>query len=168
MSACVHFMHQVIKIALTEQCIIIKSAHKSPTQDWKPVFFFTKLLVGGNLLLKMIFGPRWAWSQMREGGDSHQGRSQMKGTWKNCPLRPKMPPTAKFGVLSIKYSNLMQFCATELSKLREKWGKIFEILGTKLSEQLEGTDWSKSGDGGRLGDPPGKTLEAWYYKIIAL
>ena len=41
------------------------------------------------------------------GEDSHRGRSQMRGTRKNCPLRPKMPPTAKLeqinvGVLSIK------------------------------------------------------------------
>ena len=40
------------------------------------------------------------------GGDSHQGRSQMRGDLENCPLRPKKSPYSKiranFGVLSIK------------------------------------------------------------------
>ena len=60
--------------------------------------FFHKIFV----LLGTISGPCRERSQI--GGDLHRGRSQMRG--ENCPLRSKMPPTAKletnFCVLIIK------------------------------------------------------------------
>ena len=78
--------------------------------------FFTKFLVGwGGLLSGTIF--RSLSGTKSDGRDSRRGRSQMRGIWKNCPSRPKMPPysriRANFGVLSIKYifvqSFLLQF-----------------------------------------------------------
>ena len=58
--------------------------------------FFHKIFGGGALLSGTIFGSRWGRSQMGEGrGGLASGMESGGGTWKYCPLRPKMPLTAK-------------------------------------------------------------------------
>ena len=71
--------------------------------------FFTKFLVGGNLLSRTIFSPCRGRSQMGVltlGMESDEGGLGKKST------EVKMPPYSKiranFGVLSIKKSFLMQ------------------------------------------------------------
>ena len=71
---------------------------------WQIRVFLTKFFVGGLAFGDNFRSPSDSWG-------SRRGQSQMRGTWKNCPLRPKNAPYSKiranFGVLSITF--LMQF-----------------------------------------------------------
>ena len=116
--------------------------------------FFHKIFGGGpcfrgGFSVPPAVGDGVRWGRIRVGDEVRWG-----GTWKNCPLRPKMAPYIKirtnFGVLSIKLSFLMYFWAKKLSKLRENEVKFLEFSGTVGGG--ENRLWSKSRDSGRLRD----------------
>ena len=90
---------------------------------------------GGDLLLGMIFGPRWGQSQI--GGTSHLGRSQMRGHLEKLSAEAKNAPYSKiranFDVLSIKYSFLMQFWSISSQNWEKNEVKYLIFSRTKLS-----------------------------------
>ena len=74
---------------LHSNSIAIESIIHMCSVYWSPIWvFFTKFLLGG-LLSETIFSH--VGEEVRWGG-TRVGESQMRGTWKNCLLRPKKFP----------------------------------------------------------------------------
>ena len=66
--------------------------------------------IGHPCMEGLAFGDGVKW-----GGDSRLGRSQMRGTWKNCPLRPKMSPNSKVRANFWRFKHRIELSDTALS-----------------------------------------------------
>ena len=99
-----------------------------------PCFFFTKFLVG-SLALGDNF---WILLGTESDGGTHIGDGVRWGaTWKNCPLRPKMSPTAKLEQIFEFFKHKIELSdAVWAKKSSQNWqkneAKFLKFSGTKL------------------------------------
>ena len=122
--------------------------------------FFTKFLMGEGL----AFGDNF-WSPLgteSDGGDSHQGRSQMREDLEKLSAESKNDPYSKiranFGVLSIKWSFLMlfQYISTGLPR-----GQDLNKHTYKISRE----NFNNQGNKNMCNLKANETLKIWHYCV---